>query len=179
MFKRKCSVLLFAVALSACSGSEPATTSNPTSESATAAESAAAAPSVKNLPDPCTLLTQADVNDATQIQFEAGRSTKMPPEFLGAVGTPLNCSFKHGDQQVSLLIYQGPRPYETQKGLSGFQKTIEPVSGVGDNAFWDTASTSMWTERGDIGLTLQLDRIDKASSDAGKALLLKALSRVQ
>jgi hypothetical protein len=63
--------------------------------------------------------------------------------------------------------------------LGFFKKTLQPVAGVGDGAFWDTASTSLWVQRGDVGLTLQFDRIAKASSDSGKELLLKALSRAQ
>ena len=173
MFRSACSVLLCAVLLSACSNSTP-----PASDSKTESESPTT-PSPKKLPDPCSLITQAEVNAATQLQFEAGNSSKMPPEFLGAIGTPLNCSYKSGNQQVTFLIYQGTRPYDTQKGLSGFQKTLQPVAGVGDSAFWDTASTSLWVQRGDVGLTLQFDRIDKASSDSGKELLLKALSRAQ
>ena len=166
--------MLCAALLSACINS-----TTPASDSNTASESAPTTSSPKKLPDPCSLITQAEVNAATQIQFEAGNSSKMPPEFLGAIGTPLNCSYKSGNQQVTLLIYQGTRPYDTQKGLSGFQKTLQPVTGFGDNAFWDTASTSLWAQRGDVGLTLQFDRIDKASSDIGKELLLKALSRAQ
>ena len=173
MFRSACSVLC-AVILSACSNSTP-----PASDSKTASESAPTTPSPKKLPDPCSLITQAEVNAAMQIQFEAGNSSKMPPEFLGAIGTPLNCSYKSGNQQVTFLIYQGTRPYDTQKGLSGFQKKLQPVAGIGDSAFWDTASTSLWVQRGDVGLTLQFDRIDKASSDSGKELLLKALSRAQ
>jgi len=103
----------------------------------------------------------------------------MPPEFLGAIGTPLNCSYKSGNQQVSLLVYQGTRPYDTQKGLSSLQKTLQPISGVRDSAFWDTASSSLWVQRGDVGLTLQFDRMDTASSDTAKELLLKALRRAQ
>jgi len=104
--------------LSACSNSTP-----PASDSKTESESPTT-PSPKKLPDPCSLITQAEVNAATQLQFEAGNSSKMPPEFLGAIGTPLNCSYKSGNQQVTFLIYQGTRPYDTQKGLSGFQKKL-------------------------------------------------------
>lgn len=174
MFRSVCSLLLCAALLSACSNSTPQA-----SGSKTASESAPTKPSPRKLRDPCSLITQAEISAAMQIQFDAGNSSKMPPEFLGAIGTPLNCTYKSGNQQVTLLIYQGTRPYDTQKGLSGFQKTLQPVAGVGDSAFWDTASTSLWVQRGDVGLTLQFDRIDKASSDSGKELLLKALSRAQ
>ncbi len=139
---------------------------------------ATTAPVAGNLPDPCTLLPQTDVNAATGVQFDAPKSQPTLPEFLGADGTPVICKYDNGDKQVSLLVLQGTRPYTTQKGLTDFQKTLQPVTGLGDEAFWDSASNSLWVLKGNLVLTLEFDRMDKASSAMGQTLMQKALSRL-
>ena len=124
------------------------------------------------------LMTRAEVNAATGEQFDAGKSTKTLPEFLGAVGTPLNCQYKLGDKSVGLMVFQGLRPYTTQRGLSGLQKTLQPVKGLGDEAFWDSASFTLWTVKGDLGLVIGFDKLTKATSEMGQSLLKQALSRM-
>ncbi len=137
------------------------------------------APIVSNLPDPCMLMTQTDVNAAAGLAFDATKMQKTLPEFLGAQGTPLICKYVKDNQQVSLMVYNGVRPYDTQKGLSDYQKTLQTVSGLGDSAFWDTASNSLWVWTGNLGLTLDFDRIDKVTVDTGKKLMGQALARLK
>jgi hypothetical protein len=106
MFRSTCSAILRSRLV--CLHQFRAASNPTTSNSTTASESAPATSLPKKLPDPCSLMTQAEINVATQIQFETGESSKMPPEFLGAIGTPLNCLYKSGNQQMCLLVFQTP-----------------------------------------------------------------------
>jgi hypothetical protein len=173
--------------LAACGSGTPPSTAIPTTAPAavptqaaapTAAPTEPAAQTARALPDPCILMTRAEVNTATGEQFDAGKSTKTLPGLMGAIGTPLNCAYQLGEKQVHLLIFQGTRPYTTQKGFSGFQKTLQAVKSLGDEAFWDTASYSLWTMKGDLGLVVEFAKLDKATAEMGQALLQKALSRM-
>jgi hypothetical protein len=55
---------------------------------------------------------------------------------------------------------------------------MQAVSGLGDAAFWDRNSDSLWVVRGQFTLALDFDFMD-TSADAAKPLVQQALSRLK
>jgi hypothetical protein len=169
-------LLVFALAaglLCSCA----AETAQPAPLPAVAPSRSTTAESSATLPEPCSLLTQADLVNALAEPFQAGEAGVLPAG-TGAAFVPENCAFQSGDKQVVLTLIPASSPYQEQKELAAFAHTLLTVKDLGDEAFWETDSNELWVVQGQSTLVLGFYFTD-TSVEVAKPLMQQALSRLK
>ena len=121
-------------ALSACGGGDDSSSASTTAAAAGSSDSGSSSGSA-TAPDPCTLVTEAQATTAAGVTV-----TKVDQS--SPVGTP-QCFFSSDSahESVDLQVDTSSASYDSMKKVAGTQgvAAIEPVSGVGDDAFFDFA----------------------------------------
>jgi hypothetical protein len=158
-------------------GESPAVPIHPSPLPAVAPSASTVAESPPTLPEPCALLTQADLANALAEPFQAGEAGALPVG-TDAVFVPKNCAFQSGDQQVVLTLIPASSPYQEQKKLAAFAHTLLPLEDLGDEAFWETDSNELWVVQNQSTVILGFYFTD-TSVEAAKPLMQQALSRLK
>jgi hypothetical protein len=129
-----------------------------------------------DLPEPCDLMTNADLARVLAEPFSKGEAGEMPVT-EGAAFIPKNCAFHSGDKQIVLTLFLAST-YQAHKELAAIGDAPQAVGGVGDDAFWDPDAQELTVLKGQIVVTLGFDFMD-ASTDVAKPLAQRALSRLK
>jgi hypothetical protein len=128
------------------------------------------------LPEPCDLMTKADLARALTEPFSEGEAGEMPVT-EGAAFIPKNCAFHSGDKQIVLTLFPAST-YQERKELAAIGDASQAVGGVGDDAFWDPDAQELTILKGQIVVTLGFYFMD-VSADVAKPLARQALSRLK
>jgi hypothetical protein len=177
--------LTAAVLLSGCAAQParpaPAADGAPAEQSLSAPTAAALAEPAQAesrpaLPEPCALLTQADLAQVLPESFSEGEASQMPVT-EGATFIPKNCAFHSGDKQIVLTIFLAST-YQEHKELAAIGEAPQVVGGVGEEAFWDSDSQGLTVLKGQFVVTLGFSFMD-ASPDIATSLVQQALSRLR
>ena len=128
------------------------------------------------LPEPCDLMTKADLARALTEPFSEGEAGEMPVT-EGAAFIPKNCAFHSGDKQIVLTLFPAST-YQEHKELATIGDAPQAVGGVGDDAFWDPDAQELTVLKGQIVVTLGFYFMD-VSADVAKPLARQALSRLK
>ncbi len=147
----------------------------PTADVAPAGQTGVAAR--PTLPEPCDLLTKADLARVLPDPFGQGEAGELASN-EGAAFALRNCAFHNGDKQVVLTLIPASSPYQEQKELAAFAHALQAVAGLGDEAFWESDSHELWVVKGQFTVVLGFDFMD-ASVDVAKPLVQQALSRLK
>ncbi len=129
-----------------------------------------------DLPEPCDLMTKADLARVLAEPFSEGEAGEMPVT-EGAAFIPKNCAFHSGDKQIVLTLFLAST-YQAHKELAAIGDAPQAVGGVGDDAFWDPDAQQLTILKGQIVVTLGFDFMD-ASADVAKPLAQQVLSRLK
>jgi hypothetical protein len=129
-----------------------------------------------DLPEPCALLTQADLATVLAEPFQAGEAGAVPAT-AGSAFIPKNCAFQSGDKQIVLTLFPAIGPYAAQKDWAAYTQTLQAVAGLGDDAFWETDTNELWVVRGQVTLALGFDFME-ASPEVATPLAQRALRRL-
>ena len=126
--------------------------------------------------DACSLLTAADV------QVAAKRPVRPPAK--SAVANLMTCTFDDPKdpttQVVNLNVLVAANAADAKKALAIAKSNaadVQPVAGLGEEAYWDKYLRTLRIVRGRYQLDLVLDS-DAGGLEAAKALAAKALSRL-
>lgn len=159
---------LVAVALSGCGVLDPATAGGPTAKapsptpSSTAGSGLGSVKDAGDLPDPCTLLTEAEVTDLT------GRDiTQVDEDGADAGGTTRYCQWQQESGQLAVFL--------SRTTAADFAVTVaeaKPVTGVGEDAYWH--SGHLYVLHG----TVQLDLYSRGGSDTANLADAKQVATV-
>ena len=144
---------------------------------AVAPSASTTAESPPTLPEPCALLTPADIANTLAEPFRAGEPGALPVG-TDAAFVPKNCAFQSGDKQVVLTLIPASSPYQQQKELAVFAHTLLTVEDLGDEAFWETDSNELWVVQGQSTVVLGF-YFTGISLEAAKPLMQQALSRLR
>jgi hypothetical protein len=128
------------------------------------------------LPEPCDLMTKADLARTLTEPFSEGEAGEMPVT-EGAAFIPKNCAFHSGDKQIVLTLFPAST-YQEHKELAAIGDAPQAVGGVGDDAFWDPDAQELTILKGQIVVTLGFYFMD-VSADVAKPLARQALSRLK
>jgi len=128
------------------------------------------------LPEPCDLMTKADLARTLTEPFSEGEAGEMPVT-EGAAFIPKNCAFHSGDKQIVLTLFPAST-YQEHKELAAIGDAPQAVGGVGDDAFWDPDAQEFTILKGQIVVTLGFYFMD-VSADVAKPLARQALSRLK
>jgi len=155
----------------------PADPTDPAPTRAVAPTAATTAESSASLPEPCTLLTQADLANALAEPFQAGEAGELPAG-SGAAFIPKNCAFQSDDKQIVLTLIPASSPYQEQRETAVFANALQAVGGLGDEAFWESDSNELWVVQGQSTVVLGFYFME-SSADAAKPLMQQVLSRLK
>jgi hypothetical protein len=150
---------------------------SPAPEAAAAPTASTKAEAQTSLPEPCTLLTQADLASALSEPFQAGEAGELPVG-ADAAFVPKNCAFQNGDKQVVLTLIPASSPYQEQREMATYTNTLQAVDGLGDEAFWQADSNELWVVQGQSTVVLGL-YFTQTSAEAAKPLMQQVLSRLR
>jgi hypothetical protein len=158
--------------LAACGqASQPTTNTAPPAVSAPAAimpESPNPTPAIPNAkgPDACTFLTKEDVSQVLGVTVDAGTLTG-----LGGV-----CTYTTKDASIDLTVTHtgGAKYLEGIKATVG--DTIFVVTGVGDEAYYNTNSSTLVFRKGDAAYLISYADLSHSLTDEDKQAKQKALA---
>ena len=126
--------------------------------------------------DVCSLLTAVEVQGATK------RPVRPPAK--SAVANLMTCTFDDPEdpttQVVNLNVLVAANAADAKKALAIAKSNaadVQPVAGLGEEAYWDKYLRTLRVVRGRYQLDLVLDS-EGGGLDAAKALAAKALSRL-
>lgn len=111
--------------------------------------------------DPCTMLGAADVSRIVGEAYNASRSSTAPRPFADTnTGTDCNYSPKGAGDQLLFRIYFDNSPAQASDlhaRLKLFYSPATPVSGVGDEAYFDPKN-AIHVRKGNVRYYLQLGK---------------------
>jgi hypothetical protein len=126
--------------------------------------------------DACSLLTGPDVQAATK------RAVRPPAK--SATANLATCTFDDPKDPTSkvlkLDVLVSANAADAKKALAIAKSNaadVQPVAGLGDDAYWDKYLRALRVVKGRYQLDLELDS-EAGGLDAAKALAVKALSRL-
>jgi hypothetical protein len=138
---------------------------------------AAPAPAQPDLPEPCAVLTRADLAAVLTEPFSEGEAGEQPVA-ADAAFIPRDCTFRSGDKLLVLTLFPDSGPYQAQKESPLSTQAPQGVAGLGDEAFWDHDTNELWVVQGRVTVALGFVFME-ASPDIAAPLAQKVLSRLQ
>lgn len=134
-------------ALAACGGDAPAVGS---ARATLPGAPGGAGQASSNLPDPCTLITRAQAEQAM------GNPAAGPGTLEGGP-TERTCSYKEGqDGPGSVTLHISDHPDSLKQLVAGTHVDGQPVSGLGDEAIFAPGLETLFVRKGSVAFTVQV-----------------------
>ena len=163
---RSACVLLGVVALAACGQGDRDDAGSKT----------AAAPAASAAPDACSLVTKADAEAAIG-------ATVTGPEKSSGMGTMDQCQYLYSGERladqgaVTVQVYPVDIASQ-QKAFAEAGEAMEPVSGIGQAAFWVPGHSALHVGKGNVTASFSVTRQGIDMKAASRALAEKGVARL-
>jgi hypothetical protein len=138
------------------------------------AAACAASAATTEPPDPCSLLSAAEVSRTMSGTYSPPQSTVAPRPFANTVQGK-DCHYQAMGGQLLLRIYFDPTPEEATRlfaQLKMFYSPPKPVSGVGDDAYFDS-NHGLHVRKGNVRYFLQGSGSEERITDLAQRVAKK------
>ena len=120
--------------------------------------------------DPCSLLTREEIGATLGQQVTQANLRSSPRP---------NCNYTVGDGSVTVFVFNDPSAagaFHTGRRMQDLQ--TEPVTGVGDQAYWSPGIKTLNVVKGQVYFTVQFYAISSGSRETMISLARNAVTRL-
>ncbi len=130
-----------------------------------------------NVPDPCSLVTREDAETALGLKASG-------PEKNSGFGQFQQCQYTANGQRISdirsVTIQVHPVDFASMRKAYAEQgEKIEPVTGIGEAAFWSPNQSFLFIQRGKVTVGFAVHRAGTDLLKASRELAAKGLARLR
>ena len=124
--------------------------------------------------DPCTLLTAAEVEQVLGVATRAGSASGADDKYVALCSYAGSGADRYRMVTVGVSRQNGTVVFENAKRLDEEGIAVEPVSGMGEDAFWVGDLRTLYVLKGGTNLTIE----GRMELDQAKALAAHAAERL-